>query len=304
MRRTQPRSKVPLLAAAALSLSLSSARASAPPEASAQARADALYQQAGSRIDSGDYQEAIPLLESSLQLKPAGIGARFRLADCYEHAGKLERALELFEQVALEARAAGKAHLEGDARARADGLRSRLPRPPAAIEEAPLAPSTLTPPKTVEASPPPLTAAPPPRPLAALPPPAKEKEKASAAPAWSTQRTLGLVLGGVGLAGLAAGTALGVQTLSTSREVKRERACTDSEPAVCTARGYALYQQAFSTANLSTWMFAVGGAAVIAGVVTFATARSSEPVAPTGLQWHVGPAVSAGTAGLSLHGAW
>jgi hypothetical protein len=298
MRRIQSRSKVSLLAAA-LSLSLSTARASAQPGASAQARADALYQQAGARIDSGDYQEAIPLLESSLQLKPTGIGARFRLADCYERAGKLERALELFEQVGLEARAAGKAHLEGDARARAAGLRSRIPRPPAAIEEKPLAPSTPAPPETVEAPPPPIIAAPP-RPLAGPP----VKEKAGAAPTWSIQRTLGLVLGGVGLAGLAAGTALGVQTLSTSREVKREHACTDSEPAVCTSRGYTLYQQAFATAKLSNWMFAVGGAAVIAGVVTFATARSSKPLASTGLQWHAGPAVSAGTAGLSLHGAW
>jgi hypothetical protein len=97
---------------------------------------------------------------------------------------------------------------------------------------------------------------------------------------------------------------LGAQTLSTSSEVKREHACTDSEPAVCTSRGYRLYQQAYTTADLSTWMFAAGGAAVIAGVVTFVTARPSKVVAPTSSRWHAGPVVGAGAAGLSLHGEW
>ena len=303
MRRTRSRSKVPLLASlSAAALLLSAASASAQPGASVEARADALYKQAVARIDSGDCQEAIPLLEDSLRLKPAGIGARFGLADCYERSGNLGRALELFQQAALEARATGKTHLEGDARARVASLLSRLPSPPATAEEKPSTPSTTTPAKTVEVPSPPIAVEPPPRPLVAPPPPAREK--VSAAPAWSTQRTVGLVLGGVGLAGLAAGTVLGAQTLSASSEAKRTRACTDGEPAVCTSRGYLLYQQAYTTASLSTWMFAVGGAAVIAGVMTFVTARPSKAVAPTGLQWHAGPVVGAGAAGLSLHGAW
>ena len=345
MRRALRRSSVAttVAALAAVALSFTTARAPAQPAQSAEARADALYREAAAHIEDGKPEEAIPLLENSLRLKPTGLGARYGLADCYERTGKLASALALFWSVAEEAKATGKGPLEGDARARVAKLFPRIildvpaavravPQLVVAIDGHPIAPPDFGQPlpvppgehvitasapgkqsmvphavtasagATLAVVIPPLEAALEPRPIGLVPPPAEGHP--SPASAWGTQRTIGLVLGGAGLVGVVVGTVFGVQTLSTSSEVKRNHHCTEGDPTVCNPQGYALYQEANKTATRSNVALALGGAAMIAGVVTFVTAGTGKPGKPGALRVSAGPMVGAGTAGLSLQGEW
>jgi hypothetical protein len=51
-------------------------------------------------------------------------------------------------------------------------------------------------------------------------------------------------------------------------------------------------------------MFAIGGAALITGIVVFATAGSRKAPQAGGAQVELQPVVGSGTSGLSLRGAW
>lgn len=272
-----------VVAALVAAMALLAAPAAAQTESSPEARAEALYNAAGARIEGGNPEEAIPLLEESVRLKPTGLGARYSLADCYERTGQLDRARSLFQSVAEDAAAAGKAPLEADARARIARLPPAIPGPaipPAqprtpAVEQ-PVAPAALAP----------------------------AGAAVGAAPTWSTQRTVGLVVGGAGLAGLAVGAAFGFETFSTSNEVKRMHLCKEGTPTVCTLQGRMLYQAANETAVISNVAFSIGSAAVIAGVVTFLTARVGKGARPAALRFDAAPTVGGSGAGVLVHGVW
>jgi hypothetical protein len=140
-------------------------------------------------------------------------------------------------------------------------------------------------------------------------PPSKPVKAPVAAPdrpsGWSTQRTVGLVLGGVGVLGVAGGAVATGLTVSTMDEAIEKRYCTDSDPPQCNQQGYELHRRATTTANIANVAFAVGGASLVAGVVVFAMAPSGDPKKkPSGLRVEVGPAVGMGTAGLSVRGGW
>ncbi|WP_437720879.1 hypothetical protein [Sorangium sp. So ce861] len=127
---------------------------------------------------------------------------------------------------------------------------------------------------------------------------------APAASSWSAQKTVGLVLGGVSLAGLAVGTVFGVDTLLKVGEARSQHGCTDDDPPRCDAEGIKLHQAANTTANISNVAFAAGGAALIAGLVVFLTAPSSEAAPKAALELRLQPAVGVGTAGMSLRGSF
>jgi hypothetical protein len=124
------------------------------------------------------------------------------------------------------------------------------------------------------------------------------------ASSWSGQRTVGLLLGGVGLVGVAVGSVFGIQTLSKISEARNPHGCTDDDPPRCDAEGVKLHKDANTTANISNVAFAVGGAALASGVVVFLTAPSSKAAPPLALQVRLGPAAGVGTAGLSLRGSF
>lgn len=128
---------------------------------------------------------------------------------------------------------------------------------------------------------------------------------APAASSWSAQRTVGLVvLGGVSLAGIAVGTAFGVDTLLKISKARDQHGCTNDDPPRCDAEGVKLHQDANTTANISNVAFAAGGAALITGLVVFLTAPSRQAAPPTALEVRLWPAVGAGTAGMSLRGSF
>ncbi|WP_437313562.1 hypothetical protein [Sorangium sp. So ce385] len=137
--------------------------------------------------------------------------------------------------------------------------------------------------------------------------PSRARAATSAAPAassWSAQKTVGLVLGGVSLAGIAVGAVFGVDTLLKVGEARSQHGCTDDDPPRCDAEGIELHRAANTTANISNVAFAAGGAALIAGVVVFLTAPSSEAAPKAALEVRLQPAVGVGTAGMSLRGSF
>jgi len=116
-----------------------------------------------------------------------------------------------------------------------------------------------------------------------------------------TQKILGLVAGGVGIAGIAVGGALGM--MAFGQKTQQQSDC--GTPATCTHAGQS---QAFNDRStgltdsaISTVAFIAGGAMLVGGVVLFVTGPSpKQPV--TGLL--VAPSVGPGGGGLSLAGGF
>jgi serine/threonine-protein kinase len=101
-------------------------------EGSAQSAADsataqALFDDARSLMQKGDYAEACPKLEESQRLDP-GSGTLLNLADCYEHRGRIASAWTMFLESAAAARTAGNSDRERISRERAALLEKRLGR--------------------------------------------------------------------------------------------------------------------------------------------------------------------------------
>jgi hypothetical protein len=121
---------------------------------------------------------------------------------------------------------------------------------------------------------------------------------------WSTQRTLALVGGGVGIVGLGLGALFGGYALAAKNDESR-----DCPSAGCATRPQAVqdYNAAKDNATGSTVAFVAGGALVAAGVVLWLTAPapagepSRSPVA-SGLRLTPGVGPSAAT--LVVAGDW
>jgi hypothetical protein len=112
---------------------------------------------------------------------------------------------------------------------------------------------------------------------------------------------VGLVVGGVGIAGLIGGGIFGALASSSWSSSKNECA----SPTNCTNHAQAVsdHDSASSMATMSTVSFIVGGVAVAAGAVLFLTAPSSPSSAPaTGLV--IVPGVGPGSGGLLLQGSF
>ncbi|MBS2012249.1 MAG: tetratricopeptide repeat protein [Deltaproteobacteria bacterium] len=86
-----------------------------------------LFAEGSSLIGQGRCAEALPMLEEAQRLDP-GIGTQFNIAVCQEQLGRLGSAWRNFERVAELARASGKKQREEAARAKLEELRPRVPR--------------------------------------------------------------------------------------------------------------------------------------------------------------------------------
>jgi len=113
-----------------------------------------------------------------------------------------------------------------------------------------------------------------------------------------TQRTIGLVVGGVGIVGLALGSVFGLQAKSKNDDALAH--CRTST--LCDQAGLDLTDRAKSAATLSTIGFGVGAVGVVAGAVLFLTAPSAPKQATEG--WRIVPIVGANGAGVTVRGAW
>ncbi len=109
-------------------------------------------------------------------------------------------------------------------------------------------------------------------------------------PARGTRRTIGLVLGGVGLAGIATGAVFGALSLAAHDEAASS--CNAVTNGCTTQQGVDARASAVSRGNASTWFLVGGGAVLAAGAIVWFTAPATGPVARMGLAWTPGAPAS------------
>ncbi len=145
---------------------------------------------------------------------------------------------------------------------------------------------------TAEAAPPPAQPPPPTAPLSpapAVPPPAAH---------MSAQRTMGLVSGGIGVAGLIVGATFGLIAQSDNNDAKHD--CPTNS--TCNPQGLASTTSALHAATASTVAFIAGGALTAAGLVLYLSAPTGAP--GSGARLGLSPMVGAATGGVALEGGW
>lgn len=86
-------------------------------------------------MKAGDFASACPRLEEVVRLEPDGAGAKVKLAECYEGAGRLASAFAMYTIAEASARAAKQADREQWARSRAASLKPRLSTVTIVVEE-------------------------------------------------------------------------------------------------------------------------------------------------------------------------
>jgi hypothetical protein len=102
--------------------------AAQPQEAQRSKAAETLFEEAVALVSQGKFADACPKLEEVIRLEPAGVGAKLRLADCYEQGGRLASAWTAYLAAAEAAAAAKQEPRASFARERAGKLASRVPR--------------------------------------------------------------------------------------------------------------------------------------------------------------------------------
>lgn len=151
---------------------------------------------------------------------------------------------------------------------------------------------------TVSVEVPELLDAPVEKPPAGEPPPAvraasSEPTRDRGPAGGSSQKTIGWILGGAGVVGLAVGGYFGLESMSKKSDADAHcdgSKCRDQE-------GVDLRDQAIAAGNLSTVGFVAGGAALTAGVILILTAPE-----PAGPRAALRAAASPGFGGLVLDG--
>ena len=280
--------------------------------AHADGRAEQLFQEARALGEKGRYAEACPLLEESQSLEPA-IGTQFNLADCWEHVGRTASAHELFLRVAETARAAGRFEREKSARERARALEPKLaklalvvaaeaPGETVEIDKKPIAKAAWAKPIPIDPGTHEIVASAPdhkpfrvtvqareastvdvkvPALVDTRPPIVKTEPEKRA-----TQRTIALVVGGAGVAGLAVGAITGAMAISAKSD--GEASCPKEPYAFrCpTQEGADAWNRAETMGTISTVGFIAGAALLAGGVVLWLTApkaKSAVGAAPSTL---------------------
>jgi hypothetical protein len=114
--------------------------------------------------------------------------------------------------------------------------------------------------------------------------------------AYGAQRTLGVVVVGLGVASVAAGSVFGVIAKSKNDDAVANH-CAGN---FCDSQGLTLTSEARSSATAATVSFAAGGVALVTGGVLFFTA----PKRTTRVAVHAAPTLTAHSAGFSFGGTW
>jgi hypothetical protein len=136
-----------------------------------------------------------------------------------------------------------------------------------------------------------------PAPSPAGPAPGAGDQPPAAAPGSSSQKTIGAIVGGAGLAGVAVGAVFGVVAKSKNDEALQPGNCRTSS--YCTPQGLALTNDAKTAATASTIAFGIGAAAVAVGVVLWLTAPSASTLGVRAM-----PVVAQSYQGVALDAAW
>lgn len=186
---------------------------------------------------------------------------------------------------AMSASAPGFKPWNGSVDVTQDGAQVTVTIP--ALEAAPVAP---TPPPT-------------PAPVAPAPAPAPAPSPGADTSVGSTQRTLGIVVASVGVAGLAAS---GVFAVLAKNKYNDSLADCPNDPNVCSQHGVDTRNDALTFGNVASVALGVGAAALVGGAVLWFTAPSgaSAPAPASGLTVSAAPLVATGTGGAILRGSW
>ncbi len=271
--------------------------------------AESLFQEARALVEKGDYAAACPKLEASQKLEPA-VGTQFNLADCLEHVGRTASAHALFGQVARIARSAGKFEREKSAKERAQALEPKLARvrlevkAPAAgleirIDDIIVDKDSWSEPFAIDPGAHRISAAAPSHrgwegtltgqasQLAVVSVPELVDTFVRAAPvivaAPSSQRTVAIVAGSIGVVGVLVGAISGAVALSNRSTGERE--CPKDLYAFrCpTEEGTSAWNTARAAGNVSTVAFIAGGVFLAGGAVLWFTAPSARTRVGTSL---------------------
>jgi serine/threonine-protein kinase len=111
----------------------------------------------------------------------------------------------------------------------------------------------------------------------------------------STQRTVGLLIGGAGLASVAVGTVFALKANSTRDELAQ--ACP---AAACPADMLEIVDKSRQQARAATVFFGLGAAALVGGAIVYFTSPSSRPEHPSAFR--LAPALGPGTTGMIATG--
>jgi hypothetical protein len=282
---------------------------------------------------------ACPKLEQSYRLKP-GTGVLLRLALCKELSGKGASALALYLEAAERAEAAGNQAIVQLAQNRAAALQPRLSRLSVDLDPSlraaelrvwcdgvPLEPSTLGAGVALDPGSHVIEAEAPGRKrfaetivvsdepgrysvAIALPADAVEVEPAVAKSqreatdtkrsSWSAQQSLALVVGGVGIAGVTAGTFLG---LAVGSQMRRARALCSDGSSGCPEEALSLQDQARGYSIASTIAFSAGTAAILGSVALWFTAPKPAE-RPRDARFRLVPNVGVGSASIQAVATW
>ncbi|HXX69275.1 MAG TPA: hypothetical protein VEK07_18970 [Polyangiaceae bacterium] len=135
----------------------------------------------------------------------------------------------------------------------------------------------------------------------AIAPPQINAVSSSSSSGGQTQRTIGLVAGGTGIASLVVGSIFGA--LAASRWSSAKSACP---PPSCSAQSHDQAESdkssASTSATVSTVGFIAGGVLVAGGLALYLTAPPGSTASPRGLR--VAPFLSAGSGGVLLEGGF
>jgi hypothetical protein len=112
----------------------------------------------------------------------------------------------------------------------------------------------------------------------------------------NVQRTIGLVVGGIGLAGLATGTIFAFRAKGKDSDASGH--CRPDAPNLCDGDGVSLGAEAHDAAKYSTVFMVLGGVALAGGALLYLTA----PTAP--VKVGVSGFTTGTTTGVSLGGAF
>lgn len=302
------------------------------------ARAQVLFDEAMGLMKAGKYAEACPKLEESDKLDP-GMGTEYRLAECYESAGRIASAAKVFRAVADAAQREGKGERAAIAIRRAADLAPRLPMLLIEVPESSRVPGlslrvdgNLVPTSDWAHKIPVdpgehLVAARAPNRIgwvsaispvegklttvtvpvlgdgsAPPPPPPIVKAPPPVKPGLSTPRIAALAAGGVGVAGLVVGTVFGLRAASQWSEAKSN--CKDPvNGETCTPVGIDLGKDASGSATLSTVGFVVGGAALLTGTILWFRFAPPKPLAAVS-SLGLAPAFGPGSGGARFEGSF
>jgi hypothetical protein len=299
------------------------------PSPERRALAEALFREGKALGEAGHVTEACNKFKESQRLDPA-LGTLLHLATCYAEEGKTASAWATFSAAADQAQRANQKERELLARERASQLEAQLSRLVISIakpvedmsvelDRAALGESALSTALPVDPGPHMLTVTAPGKrswtkqfqippgpvtetiavpaledaPIGPPPQPPETKPVVEERGLRIDQRTIGLVVGGVGIASIGAGSVFGLLAASQANEA--DKYCQGQ---ICSQRGLDRHESARTSATIANVFFAVGIAGVAAGTYLVLTSGSADSPGPTSL-W-VGASVGRLSAGGSF----